>query len=295
MKRRILLCVSVLLCVLSVFFAVPTRTFAATPAASADGTSRAAVGYPSVRWNVAGVMRYDGYLVQGTSLIPLRDFLTAAGLSPRITYSAGTRTATVKVDSLGLSLQATDGNSVVYCNGRVFYSQVPPKILSDGRMYLPARLLAKSLGMTLRWDGNTRTVYYDGTPARIPTAEEYYNSDDLYWLSRIISAESRGEPLLGQIAVGCVVLNRVRSPLYPNTIWGVIFDRKYGIQFSPVANGTIYNTPYSVSVIAAKICLEGTSVSADILFFLEPSKSTSHWICCSRPYVFTIGKHEFYA
>ena len=288
MKRRILLCVSVLLCVLSVFFAAPTRAFAA-------GASRTVTEYPSVRWNVAGVMRDDGYLVQGTSLIPLRDFLTAAGLSPSITYSAGTRSATVTVDSLGLSLQATDGNSVVYCNGRVFYSQVPTKILSDGRMYLPARLLAKALGMTLRWDGATRTVYYDGTPSPIPTAEEYYSPDELYWLSRIISAESRGEPLLGQIAVGCVVLNRVRSPEYPNTIWGVIFDRKYGVQFSPVANGTIYATPYSVSVIAAKICLEGTTVSADILFFLEPSKSSSHWITATRTYVFTIGKHEFYA
>ena len=61
----------------------------------------------------------------------------------------------------------------------------------------------------------------------------------------------------GQIAVGNVVLNRMRHKSYPNTIYGVIFDRKHGTQFSPVSYGTIYNPPASSSVIAAKMCLEG--------------------------------------
>ena len=126
-------------------------------------------------------------------------------------------------------------------------------------------------------------------------AEQYYNKDSLYWLSRIISAESQGEPLLGQIAVGNVVLNRMRSPLYPNTVYGVIFDRRYGVQFSPVKDGSIYNPPYATSVTAAKICLEGYSVSGEILFFLEPLISVSLWVPNNRPYRFTIGHHDFYA
>ena len=98
----------------------------------------------------------------------------------------------------------------------------------------------------------------------------------------------------GKIAVGNVVLNRVRSSAYPNTIYGVIFDKKFGTQFAPVANGTIYNTPTADSMIAAKICLEGYSLSSEIIYFLNPSVASSSWIIKSRPHAFTIGKHAFY-
>ena len=67
-----------------------------------------------------------------------------------------------------------------------------------------------------------------GDPSSVPHASAYYNSTDLYWLSRIISAEAKGEPLAGQIAVGNVVLNRTRSAAFPNTVKDVIFDKKYG-------------------------------------------------------------------
>ena len=91
-----------------------------------------------------------------------------------------------------------------------------------------------------------------------------------------------------------VVMNRVRSPLYPNTIYGVIFDRRYGTQFSPVSFGTIYNTPSSRSVIAAKLVLDGAVISNDVLFFMNPRLSTTNWIAENRPYAFTIGRHDFY-
>ena len=100
---------------------------------------------------------------------------------------------------------------------------------------------------------------------------------------------------LGQIAVGSVVMNRVKSSLYPNTIWGVIFDRKYGVQFSPIIDGAIYQTPTASAVAAAKICLEGFDVNSSALFFLYPRHSTSSWIPNNRTYIFSIGKHDFYA
>ena len=98
----------------------------------------------------------------------------------------------------------------------------------------------------------------------------------------------------GKLAVGNVVLNRVRSAAYPNTIYGVIFDRKYGIQFSPVANGTIYNVPTEDAVIAAKMCLEGYSLSSDILYFVNPTKAPDSWIAKNRKYAFSIGNHAFF-
>jgi N-acetylmuramoyl-L-alanine amidase len=113
----------------------------------------------------------------------------------------------------------------------------------------------------------------------------------VYWLSRIISAESKGEPLRGQLAVGNVVLNRVRHRSYPNTIYGVIFERW---QFTPAMNGTIYESPSWLSTIAAKMCLEGYSISNEILFFCNPRTSESSWVVNNRPYAFTLGRHAFY-
>ena len=113
-------------------------------------------------------------------------------------------------------------------------------------------------------------------------------------MARIISAESRGEPLLGKLAVGTVVLNRVASDEFPDSIYDVIFDNQWGIQFQPVANGTIYNEPTEESMLAAKLCLDGARVAGDSLYFLAPELTDNHWIMENREYVTTIGCHWFY-
>lgn len=158
-------------------------------------------------------------------------------------------------------------------------------------MYIPLQHFLKATGLSASVD---RTVSIFGTYSPLKDADSFYAPDQVFWLARIIHAESSGEPLLGQIAVGNVVLNRVRSPLYPSTIYGVIFDRKFGVQFSPVLDGTVYNTPSYSSVLAAKICLEGFTLSDTALFFLRPSHSTSTWIPENRPFAFTVGRHDFY-
>ena len=124
--------------------------------------------------------------------------------------------------------------------------------------------------------------------------KDFYNKDDLYWLSRIIHAESQGEPLRGKIAVGNVIINRKNRSEYPNTIKAVIFDRKYGTQFTPVANGSIYNTPNSDSIKAAKIVLDGYSLDHDMIFFLNPRVATNFWITQNKSFVMKIGNHAFY-
>ena len=99
----------------------------------------------------------------------------------------------------------------------------------------------------------------------------------------------------GQIAVGNVVLNRVRSEQFPNTIYEVIFDRAYGVQFTPTANGTIYCEPDEEAIIAAKLCLEGYTLSEGILYFLNPALSSNFWVPNNRDYVMTIAGHDFYS
>ena len=246
--------------------------------------------YHSVTLSINGVALDErAYLIHDVTYIPLRAAATLA--NAEVTYRSLTRTATVRMP--GLTLSATDGAYTVTANDRPLLSRTPVKILSDGRMYIPVRTFAKVFSLDVTWHEG-RHVSLVGTIKPLPHANEFYREDELYWLSRIISAESQGEPLLGQVAVGTVVLSRVKSPDYPNTIWGVIFDTRHGVQFSPVANGTIYNTPYYDSVIAAKICLEGTVISEPVLFFLQPEKSTSDWIIKNRRYAFSVGNHYFF-
>ena len=121
-----------------------------------------------------------------------------------------------------------------------------------------------------------------------------FSENDLYWLSRIIHAEARGESFDGKLAVGSVVLNRVKNKNYPSTVYGVIFDKKNGVQFSPILDGSIYNNPSRDSINAAKRCLEGYRTNKEILFFINPDIATSFWIVNTREYVMTIGNHDFY-
>jgi len=229
-------------------------------------------------------------IINDTYYVPVRAFIGSVNPSMTVSYSTSAKTLTVSGG--GLYLTASDGSYAVYANDRVLFDMTPARLMSDGRVYIPAKTLAKALGLTLGEKGTS--LEFSGSIKPILSGARFYAEDAVYWLSRIISAESRGEPLVGQIAVGNVIMNRVRSKSFPNTIWGVIFDRKYGVQFSPVANGTIYEAPAYTATLAAKICLEGFSVSDEILYFLAPRYATSSWISKNRPYVFTVQNHEFY-
>ncbi|MBO5755226.1 MAG: cell wall hydrolase [Clostridia bacterium] len=235
----------------------------------------------------------DGRLVESTTYLPLRAFLDAYMPWAEITYDARSRTATVNTASLTLS--ATDGSHILYANGRCLYDNTPIRILSDGRMYVPIRLLAKTLSLSVYWSEKWRSVTLSGSATPLESGDSFYDAEDLKWLSHIISAEAQGEPFIGQVAVGNVVLNRRAHSAYPDTVKAVIFDKQGGVyQFSPVKDGSIWNTPYYVSVTAAKVCLEGTTVSEGILFFYAPSMVYSTWIERNRPYAFTIAGHKFF-
>lgn len=246
--------------------------------------------YESIRISSSG-KTLTGYLINQTTYAPVRTFFDA-NITSTISYTSKTRTMTVK--NSAFSFSATDRANYIVANGRYLWTDTPIIILDDGRMYAPIRLLAKTLSLVVGWDNGKRCVDTEGSVSYIKSGGSFYNTDEVYWLSRIISAESRGEPMRGKIAVGSVILNRVRSSLYPNSIYGVIFDRKYGVQFSPVLDGSIYRTPTAESVIAAKLCLEGTSVSDDVLYFFNADVATSTWIKRTRTYAFTINNHAFY-
>ena len=229
-------------------------------------------------------------MMNGILYLPLRAFANALG-DAKVSYNSSTKTATLSMQ--GLYLTATDGGFVTYANDRPLFAFSPNVLMSNGKMYIPASTLTKALGVQIKSQTNSE-ISISGRYTPLTHASKFYRSDEVLWLSKIISAESKGETLIGQIAVGDVIMNRVKSPLYPNTIYGVIFDRKYGVQFSPILDGSIYNTPTYTATLAAKICLEGTSLSDNALFFLNPKTAESNWIIKSRDYAYTIGGHDFY-
>ncbi len=236
------------------------------------------------------ILKGDARLINSVTYVPLRRFSELADADD-ISWNAKTATATVKKD--GTTIKVSDRLSYIEANGRYFYTASP--ILNiEGRLYLPVRLIANVFCIDVSWDTKTRTANLQSTSRVLAKGSDFYRSDDLYWLARIISAEAGGEPLLGKIAVGNVVLNRRAHPSYPSSVYGVVFDRKHGTQFSPVAMGTIYKAPTAESVIAAKICLEGYSLDREILFFMNPRIATSNWISNSRRFAFRIANHDFY-
>lgn len=233
----------------------------------------------------------DTFIYKGETYVPMFRFCAWLG-NFKYTYDYKTKTAYVNGENLKIS--ATVGNIYIEANGRYFYT-VSEVLLDNGEIYIPIRAVTKALNSHI--SKNASTGLYEvssGDSRRLKSGADFYRDDEVLWLARIIHAESQGEPMKGKIAVGNVILNRVRSKEFPNTIYGVIFDRKYGIQFTPVANKTIYNTPGIDSIIAAKICLEGYSLSNDILYFLNPKIATSSWVVNNRKFVFKINNHSFY-
>ena len=123
----------------------------------------------------------------------------------------------------------------------------------------------------------------------VPTASADRNTRAL--LARLISAEARGEPYVGQVAVGAVVLNRVKHPSFPNTIPGVIYQSG---AFSCIADGQ-FDQPVAESAYrAADDALIGWDPTGGAIYYFNPSTATSAWIW-SRPLILTIGKHRFCA
>ncbi len=115
------------------------------------------------------------------------------------------------------------------------------------------------------------------------------NSSNVNLLARVIYGEARGEPYAGQVAVGAVILNRVKSSKFPNTISGVVYQSG---AFDAVADGQVNMTPDSTAKKAAQDALNGWDPSYGAIYYFNPSTATNKWIW-SRPMTVTIGKHRF--
>lgn len=116
-----------------------------------------------------------------------------------------------------------------------------------------------------------------------------YSGGDVYLLAKTIHAEARGEPYIGQVAVGAVVLNRVRDPKFPNSIAGVVYQPW---AFTAVHDGQINLEPNDSAKRAARDAMNGWDPTNGCIYYFNPSTATSSWIW-SRKVQLTIGKHKF--
>ncbi|HKM38936.1 MAG TPA: cell wall hydrolase [bacterium] len=115
-------------------------------------------------------------------------------------------------------------------------------------------------------------------------------ADDLWLLSRVVSGEAHDEPYLGQVAVAAVILNRVKSPKFPATVSGVVYESD---AFECVSNGAMWNLPPGTEhQAAAQAALDGWDPTYGSLYFWNPAKAISPWIW-SRNVIITIGRHVF--
>ena len=115
------------------------------------------------------------------------------------------------------------------------------------------------------------------------------NSSNVNLLARLIYGEARGEPYTGQVAVGAVVMNRVKSSSFPNTISGLIYQSG---AFDAVSDGQINLSPNSTAIKAAQDAINGWDPSYGAIYYFNPSTATNKWIW-SRPMTVTIGNHRF--
>ena len=134
---------------------------------------------------------------------------------------------------------------------------------------------AKALGMSL---GSSTSSQGGG-----------YSSNDLYLLARVVYGEARGEPYLGQVAVAAVVLNRVKSSKFPNTIAGVVYEPW---AFTCVNDGQINLSPNDTAMKAAKDAVNGWDPTYGCLFYYNPKTATSQWIRQKKVHL-SIGSHVF--
>ena len=262
-----------------------------------DGTDAgAAPAYVNVQIYVDGLLTSRGYSISNTTYVTLESICNAIDPGAEVEKtvpadkdSAGqTQPFTITAQVNGITITYTQNDNYLCANGRYIYlPSGSPEI--DGNSLFPVRALAKIFGIDVGWDGELRAVNLStDNMAVLESGDEFYNAEDVELLAHIIYAEAGNQPLAGMIGVGDVVLNRVASDRFPNTIREVIYAPG---QFDPVRNGSINLTPTLAAYAAAHLALEGYNTVGDSLFFHNPGSSTSY--LSNSAFVIKIQDHVF--
>ena len=215
---------------------------------------------------------------------------TVRELAPEAEYHWDSKTKTATVTTSNLTLSAKAGNLYAVANGRYLYIQNTVRMEGD-QVYIPLKVLTQAFDAKQSYDAKTDTVQVERGSGAILSGDQFYNKDKLFWLSRVIYAESGNQSLKGKVAVGNVVMNRVKSKKFPNSIVGVLSQKN---QFSTYQGGALANRkPNQSSVIAAKLVLDG-GVVAETKGALYFDSLVNSWSSRNRTFLCKLGGHNFY-
>ena len=218
----------------------------------------------------------SAYVERGVTYVPLRALLNTMGAWDVWWDEATGRAAAASDDT---HLWADPAADTVTVDEKTVRGRVT---VENGVTYVPLRLVGEALGCQVEWD-----PYLRGATVTSPGAA--YDAGELYWLSRIICAESGAESMSGQIAVGNVILNRVEHPSFPDTLSGVIYQPG---AFTAITDGQFNEAVAESAYRAARDALNGTDPSGGAIYYYNPDRAINQWIR-SRPVIKRIGKHLF--
>lgn len=190
-----------------------------------------------------------------------------------------------------LTFSARPGNCYFIANDRYLFA-INGITLEDGVTMAPLdMLLAIFPGSALEWDGETETARVSLNGRLLTGGEAFYNEheQELDLISRVISSEAGNQPLKGKLAVGNVIMNRVASERFPNSVYDVLYARN---QFTIVHHAIFQRDPNAESVIAAKLALEGANVVPGAVYYCTVGLNC--WMSRSCPFIATIADHSFY-
>ena len=182
-----------------------------------------------------------------------------------------------RLKNWGYYTGAVDGIFGSATRKAVVYFQQKNNLTADG---IVGKATYKALGMN-----DSYNVLAGGTGGGV----NGYTSSDVYLVAKAIHAEGRGESYTGQVAIGAVIMNRVKSPQFPNTVAGVIYQKG---AFTAVDDGQINLEPNETAYRAARDAMNGWDPSCGALYYYNPAVATSSWIF-GRETVTVIGKHVF--
>lgn len=236
---------------------------------------------------VDGLLSCRGYRIGDDTYVSFEAACAVLGYDAVFDYDKEIDKLTVEVAGIEITVGCAD--EYMCANGRYIYLPDGYREVK-GSFVVPTEALAKIFTLTYQWDEKLGAINFITADEQILTSgDEYYNEDDIYWMSRIITWESGNQPIAGQIAVGNVILNRVGDSRFGQTVKDVIFQPG---QFSVVTSGAINGQPYAISEICAKLVYEGYNTVGNALFFQTGRYWGSSMI--KTTWVAKIGDHNFF-
>ncbi|RXT08123.1 stalk domain-containing protein [Ammoniphilus sp. CFH 90114] len=223
-------------------------------------------------------MRFDSgppFITNGTTMVPLRFIVESLGA--QVSWDSQSQTVSLIRDDTTMKLTINQLEAEI--NGQAKPLRQAP-LIHENRTYVPLRFIGEELQQDVEWEPSQSIVFIS----------DDQQESDIYWLAKLVEAESSSEPYQGKVAVAAVVLNRTQSAYFPKTIKSVIFESS---QFTPVKTKRIFGLkPEEDTIRAVREALSGVDPTYGALYFFNPNKTNNRFLH-SRSITMTIGNHRF--